>query len=56
MYMGKIPIAFTKVESDLWQAEVMVGACNLAQMQWRVLVPSFERSTSSNPLYFFSYR
>ncbi|KZN64866.1 hypothetical protein N473_13815 [Pseudoalteromonas luteoviolacea CPMOR-1] len=56
MYMGKIPIVFNKVDSGLWRAEVMVGACNLAEMQWQVLVPSFKGSTPSNPLYFFSYR
>ncbi|MDK1286133.1 hypothetical protein [Pseudoalteromonas umbrosa] len=56
MYMGKIPIEFTQIEVGLWQAEVMVGACNLAEMQWQVLVPSLNRFGSSNPLYFFSYR
>ncbi|WP_145925002.1 hypothetical protein [Pseudoalteromonas luteoviolacea] len=56
MYMGKIPITFTKVDSNLWQAEVMVGACSLAEMQWQILVPSFNRFMPSQSLYFFSYR
>ncbi|OCQ23324.1 hypothetical protein A7985_05105 [Pseudoalteromonas luteoviolacea] len=34
MYMGKIPVMFVEQREGLWQSEVMVGSCNLSEMEW----------------------
>ncbi|MCF2858175.1 hypothetical protein L1286_11880 [Pseudoalteromonas sp. SMS1] len=36
MYMGKIPITLVNAGGGQWRGEAMVGACNLAEMQWRL--------------------
>ncbi|MDP5214066.1 hypothetical protein ORJ66_13515 [Pseudoalteromonas tunicata] len=38
MYMGTIPVFFTEQSTGVWQAQVMVGACSLSLMQWRLMV------------------
>ena len=38
MYMGTIPVFFTEQPKGIWQAQVMVGACSLSLMQWRLMV------------------
>ncbi|KZN61600.1 hypothetical protein N478_05900 [Pseudoalteromonas luteoviolacea S4060-1] len=38
MYMGKIPLMFEEQGEGLWQTEVMVGSCNLSEMEWKLVL------------------
>ncbi len=38
MYMGKIPVFFSRQHGSLWSSEVMVGACSDPVMEWQLTV------------------
>ncbi|KZN46453.1 hypothetical protein [Pseudoalteromonas luteoviolacea] len=38
MYMGKIPLMFVEQGDGRWQSEVIVGSCNLSEMEWKLVL------------------
>ncbi|WP_158684700.1 hypothetical protein [Pseudoalteromonas sp. T1lg48] len=38
MYMGTIPVLFKQIDEQLWQADIMVGACSEPNMLWHLSV------------------
>ncbi|MCF6439386.1 hypothetical protein L1077_08085 [Pseudoalteromonas luteoviolacea] len=56
MYMGKIPISFELHEQGLWVAEAMVGACNLEQMKWKIVLSAASDGLDASPPIFYTKR
>ncbi|MBU2115314.1 MAG: hypothetical protein KKE94_16245 [Gammaproteobacteria bacterium] len=38
MYMGTVPLRFSKMAENQWQAEFFLGACSDPAMQWQLLL------------------
>ncbi len=38
MYMGVIPLRFTAISADQWQAEFLLGACSDPHMRWQLVI------------------
>lgn len=38
MYMGTVPLRFSKTSENQWQAEFFLGACSDPAMQWQLLL------------------
>ena len=38
MYMGTVPLRFSKTAENQWQAEFFLGACSDPAMQWQLLL------------------
>ncbi|MEH8017708.1 hypothetical protein MN202_10715 [Rheinheimera muenzenbergensis] len=38
MYMGRVPIRFSQLAANSWQAEFLLGACSEPDMQWQLVL------------------
>ena len=38
MYMGIVPLRFSQIAENQWQAEFLLGACSEPQMQWQLML------------------
>lgn len=38
MYMGTVPLRFSQIAENQWQAEFLLGACSEPDMQWQLML------------------
>ncbi|GAB2914740.1 hypothetical protein [Rheinheimera gaetbuli] len=38
MYMGIVPLRFSQIAENQWQAEFLLGACSDPDMQWQLVL------------------
>ncbi len=56
MNMGYLPVVWTQVSDQHWQANMMVGICAEPVMNWRVTVPLYETSGAGEPTQVSTYQ
>lgn len=47
MYMGKIPLFFDRLDTNISKAEVMLGSCSTSKMIWRIWLIIKNKTTNT---------